>query len=72
MREVIGRRAFWRDRCLLLFGGGRGGRLDAGVEVDDGDTTYMEVNTVVGNASLCYFLGRRVLCLQPMELIFRF
>ena len=73
MREVIGRRVFWRDRYLLCFGSGRNIRLDGGLEIDNSDMIAgREVDAVVGDAGLFCLLRYLVLCNRPITLHFRF
>ena len=60
-------------RCLLRFGGGRGGRLDGGVEVDDGDTTVGgEAGVVFVDACLSCLMRCLDLNLRPIDLLFRY
>ena len=73
MREVIGRRVFWRDRYLLCFGSGRNIRLDGGLEIDNSDMIVGgKVNAVVEDAGLFCLLRYLVLCNRSITLHFRF
>ena len=58
-------------RCLLRFGGGQGGRLDGGMEVDDGNTTISrEVDTEVGDAGLLRLMHSWDVYFRPIDLLF--
>ena len=60
-------------RCLLRFGGGRGGGVDGGVEVDGGDTTVGgKVDAVVGDAGRLRLMFCRDLYFRPTRLLFLF
>ena len=73
MREVIGRRVFWRDRYLLCFGSGRNIRLDGGLEIDNSDMIVGgEVDAVVGDAGLFFLLHCLALYDRPIVLHFPF
>ena len=73
MREVIGRRVFWRDRYLLCFGSGRNIRLDGGLEIDNSDMIVDgELDAVIGDTGLLCLLRYLVLCNRSITLHFRF